>query len=74
MSHKNKKRIRIKDYKKEILSASLRNTQQVRESSLVGAQIATLPFEVIKDMLKHPKTYEGIKAFIRDIIPEYQRL
>ena len=58
----------------EVLAASLRNPRQVRESALVGSDIATLPFGVIKDMLKHHKTYEGMDAFTKDIVPEYEKL
>ncbi|MBW1695793.1 MAG: transaldolase [Deltaproteobacteria bacterium] len=58
----------------EVLAASLRNPRQVRESALVGAHIATLPFGVIKDMLKHHKTYEGMELFTADIVPEYANL
>ena len=58
----------------KVLAASLRNTRQVREAALVGSDCATLPFSVIKDMLKHPKTYEGIQKFTNDIIPEYVNL
>lgn len=61
-------------YDAEVLSASLRNTQQVRESALCGAHIATLPFAVIKDMLKHEKTYEGMDLFTKDIVPEYEKM
>ena len=55
----------------EVLAASLRNPRQVRESALVGAHIATLPFGVIKDMLKHHKTIEGMELFTSDIVQEY---
>ncbi|MBT3814587.1 transaldolase [Candidatus Woesearchaeota archaeon] len=61
-------------YKTEVLAASLRNTRQVREAALVGADISTLPFSVIQDMLKHPKTYEGMKNFTKDIVPDYVKL
>ena len=61
-------------FESEVLAASLRNPRQVRESALVGAHIATLPFGVIKDMLKHSKTYEGMHAFTKDIVPDYQKL
>lgn len=59
------------DFDAEVISASLRNTRQVRESALVGADIATIPFSVIGDMLKHVKTYEGMEAFTADIVEEY---
>ncbi len=55
----------------EIIAASLRNTRQVRESALVGSHIATIPFGVIGDMLKHDKTFEGMDAFTKDIVQEY---
>jgi len=58
----------------EVLAASLRNTRQVRESALAGADIATLPLGVIQDMLKHHKTYEGMAQFTADIVPEYEKL
>ena len=55
----------------EVLAASCRSPRQVREAALVGADIATLPFAVIKDMLKHLKTYEGMKSFTNDIVQDY---
>lgn len=58
----------------EVLAASLRNPRQVREAALVGADIATLPFPVIKDLLYHFKTTEGMNSFINDIVPEYAEL
>jgi transaldolase len=64
----------LEGYKTEVLAASLRNTRQVREAALVGADISTLPFSVIQDMLKHPKTYEGMKNFTKDIVPDYVKL
>ncbi|MBN2038462.1 MAG: transaldolase [Spirochaetes bacterium] len=66
--------IELYGYKSEIIAASLRNTRQTREAALSGAHIATLPFGVIKDMLKHHKTYEGMKAFTADIVEEYANL
>ncbi len=60
--------------KTKVLAASLRNTRQVREAAMVGSDIATLPLSVIQDMLKHDKTYEGMKQFTKDIVPEYEEL
>jgi len=62
------------NFETEVLAASLRNPRQVREAALVGAHIATLPFGVIQDMLKHHKTFEGMKNFTADIVPEYAEL
>ncbi|GAI31148.1 unnamed protein product [marine sediment metagenome] len=39
-----------------------------------GADIATIPFNVIREMIGHPKTAEGIKNFVADVIPEYSAL
>ncbi len=62
------------EFDAEVIAASLRNPRQAREAALVGAHIATLPFSVIRDMLKHEKTYEGIDLFTRDIVPEYVQM
>ncbi len=59
------------EIKTEVLAASLRNARQAREAALVGADIATLPLYVIKDLVSHYKTKEGMQNFIRDVIPEY---
>ena len=58
----------------KILAASIRNARQTRESALAGADIATLPMSVIEELLIHPKTIEGMKVFIKDIVPEYRDL
>jgi transaldolase len=58
----------------EVLAASLRNPRQVRECALAGADISTIPFEVLREMLEHHKTVEGMKAFVADVVPEYANL
>jgi len=58
----------------EVLAASIRNARQAREAALVGADIATLPINVIGDLLKHNKTREGMEKFMDDIVPEYRGL
>ena len=60
--------------KAEVLAASMRNARQVREAALAGADIATLPFDVIKELLAHYKTREGMRNFTDDAIPEYINL
>ncbi len=62
------------NFKTEIIAASLRNSRQVREIALAGAHIATIPFEVLKKMVSHHKTVEGMKKFTEDIVPEYKEL
>jgi len=61
-------------YKAEILAASIRNTRQLREVAIAGADIATLPFDLLKASIKHPKTVEGMKKFTKDVVPEYARI
>lgn len=60
--------------KSEVLAASIRNKKQFREVALAGADIATIPYSVIKQLLEHHKTVEGMKGFIKDIVPEYKEL
>ncbi|HED09210.1 MAG TPA: fructose-6-phosphate aldolase [Caldithrix abyssi] len=50
----------------EIIVASIRHPMHVVESALMGADIATIPFNVIEKMLKHPLTDRGIDAFMAD--------
>jgi transaldolase len=62
------------NFKTEVIAASIRNEQQAREMAELGVDIATIPFEVIKKMLKHYKTREGIKKFSEDVVQEYRDL
>lgn len=50
----------------EIISASIRTPKQMADSALVGAHIATVPYEVIKKSVTHPLTDKGIAAFMKD--------
>ena len=50
----------------QVIAASLRGPQHVSRCALAGAHIATLPFQVIEQMLKHPLTDKGIEAFLAD--------
>ncbi len=53
-------------FKTEIIVASVRNPLHVKESALCGAHIATVPYVVIQQMLKHPLTDIGIAKFLED--------
>ena len=66
--------LEVHGLKTQVLAASLRNTRQVRESALVGAHVATLPLYVVEDLVKHPKTYEGMQGFTKDLVIEYMEL
>ena len=50
----------------QIIAASIRNPIHVTESALRGADIATVPANVIKQLLKHPLTDAGIERFLAD--------
>jgi len=50
----------------EIIVASVRHPIHVVEAARLGADIATVPFKVINQMLKHPLTDKGIENFIKD--------
>lgn len=54
------------DFKTEIIAASIRHPMHVVEAALAGAHIATIPYEVLMKMVKHPKTDEGIDRFLKD--------
>ncbi|KYK31620.1 MAG: transaldolase [Thermoplasmatales archaeon SG8-52-3] len=64
----------IYNFNTQVIAASIRNSRQVRESALAGAHIATLPYDVIMQLLVHYKTQEGMKKFTDDIVPEYEKL
>ena len=51
------------DIKTEIIAASVRNTMHVTDCALAGAHIATVPYSVIEQMVKHPLTDQGIEKF-----------
>ncbi|EHF5249605.1 fructose-6-phosphate aldolase [Listeria monocytogenes] len=50
----------------EIISASVRHPIHVIECAKAGADIATMPFKVFEQMLKHPLTDSGIDKFLAD--------
>ncbi len=54
------------DFKSELIVASIRNTRHVIESAKMGAHIATIPFNVLEKMFKHPNTDKGLEEFLKD--------
>lgn len=50
----------------QIIVASVRNPIHVSQAATIGADIATVPLKVIKQMTKHPLTDKGIESFIKD--------
>ncbi|WP_026701820.1 fructose-6-phosphate aldolase [Salibacterium aidingense] len=54
------------DIAAEIIAASIRHPLHVSESAKRGAHIATLPLNVIQQLVKHPLTDQGIEKFLSD--------
>ncbi len=50
----------------QILAASVRHADHVREASLVGADVATMPIGCMKGLFKHPLTDIGLEKFLAD--------
>ncbi len=57
---------RIHDYETEVLAASLRHPQHVVQAALAGADVATLPAKVFRQMVQHPLTDRGLERFLDD--------
>lgn len=53
-------------YETEIIVASIRNPLHIIEAGLIGADIVTVPFNVIEQLFKHPLTDIGIEKFLAD--------
>lgn len=53
-------------YDCEMIAASIRHPMHVKEAAEAGAHIATVPYKVFKQMLKHPLTDKGIDQFNKD--------
>ncbi|MBZ0218091.1 MAG: fructose-6-phosphate aldolase [Fimbriimonadaceae bacterium] len=52
--------------KTQILAASIRGANHVRLAALAGADVATVPPQVIKALVKHPLTDKGLEGFLKD--------
>jgi len=53
-------------FSSEVIVSSVRNPVHVLQSLLIGADIATIPYSVIMQLIKHPLTENGIKRFLDD--------
>ncbi len=54
------------DFTTEVLVASIRHPMHVVEAARMGADVATVPPSVLKQMFKHPLTDKGLQAFLDD--------
>ena len=53
-------------FKAQVIAASMRHPDHVTAAALAGAHVATIPYDVLKKMLKHNLTDEGIQKFLKD--------
>jgi len=60
-------------YTTEILAASIRGPMHVVEAALAGADVATIPYDVIAQLLKHPLTDSGQEKFLSDFAKQQRK-
>lgn len=53
-------------FKTEILVASCRSPLHIREAAILGAHVATMPYKVLEQLMKHPLTDIGLEKFLKD--------
>jgi transaldolase len=53
-------------YETEVIVASIRNPIHVLKAALMGADIATIPFNVMEQLIRHPLTDAGLEKFLAD--------
>ncbi len=54
------------DFDTEILAASIRTTEHVRRAAIIGADCATIPPAIFRELFKHPLTDKGLEQFLSD--------
>ena len=54
------------DFDTQILAASIRSPNHVKQAALAGADVATVPAAVLKSLVKHPLTDKGLEQFLAD--------
>ena len=57
---------RVQGFKTQVLAASIRNPLHVIDAAKAGAHVATMPFAVLQQLIKHPLTDIGLKKFLDD--------
>ncbi len=56
----------IHNIETKVLAASIRNPVHITEAALAGADIATMPYKVFKQLVSHPLTDKGVESFMAD--------
>lgn len=54
------------DYVTEILAASIRSVNHVSDAAIAGADVATIPSDVLRKLVNHPLTDKGLEGFVKD--------
>jgi len=54
------------DFDTEVLVASVRHPVHVTQAAMLGADVCTIPFKVIEQLIKHPLTDAGLAKFVED--------
>ncbi len=54
------------DFDTQVLAASIRHPMHIVDCALARADVATIPFKVIKQLVQHPLTDKGLEAFLAD--------
>ena len=57
---------RVQGFKTQVLAASIRSPLHVIDAAKAGAHVATMPFSVLQQLIKHPLTDIGLKKFLED--------
>jgi len=62
------------DFGTEILAASIRTVNHVKQAALIGADVATVPPAILKALVKHPLTDKGLELFTADWVKTGQKI
>lgn len=54
------------DLSTDILAASIRTVNHVKDAAMIGADVATIPPSILKALVKHPLTDKGLETFVAD--------
>ncbi len=54
------------DYETQVLAASIRHPMHIVDAALVGADVCTIPFKTLAQLVKHPLTDKGLEGFLTD--------
>jgi transaldolase len=53
-------------FEAQILAASMRSPRHIQDSALIGADVVTMPFSVVQQLIQHPLTDRGLEKFLAD--------